>query len=104
MIAAEPTVHIRVDKSGVAWIDDTKTKVVEVIRDHLAYGYSPEEIHLQYPHLSLAQVHAAFAYYYDHQAVLDADLERRLQRVQALREEHREPFSRKKLRARLKRL
>jgi uncharacterized protein (DUF433 family) len=102
MIAAEPVVHVRLDKSGVAWIDDTKIKVVEVIRDHLAYGYSPDEIHLQHPHLSLAQVHAAFAYYYDHQTELEADLERRYQRVQELREETREVFSRKKLQARLK--
>jgi uncharacterized protein (DUF433 family) len=103
MIAVEPAVHVRLDRSGVAWIDDTKIKVVEVIRDHLIYGYSPEEIHLQYPHLSLAQVHAAFAYYYDHQVELDVDLERRYQRAQALRKETRASFSRKKLRVRLKR-
>ena len=102
MIAAEPTTHVRLDKGGVAWVDDTKVKVVEVILDHLAYGYSPEEIHLQHPHLSLAQVHAAFAYYYDHQAELDAELERRHRRVQAMKEKTVEPLSRKKLEARLK--
>lgn len=102
MIAAAPATHIRLDKSGVAWIDDTKVKVIEVILDHLAYGYSPEEIHLQHPHLSLAQVHAAFAYYYDHQADLDAELEQRFRRVQALREKASEAFTRKKLAARLK--
>ncbi len=102
MIATEPAVHVRLDKKGVAWIDDTKIKVVEVISDHLAYGHSPEEIHLQHPHLSLAQVHAAFTYYYDHQAELEADLRRRYQRAQGLREEAGETFSRKKLQARLK--
>jgi uncharacterized protein (DUF433 family) len=102
MIAAEPAVHVRLDKGGVAWIDETQVKVVEVIRDHLTYGYSPDEIHLQHPHLSLAQVHAAFAYYYDHQAELEKDLARRYQRVQALRDLTGEVFSRKKLRARLK--
>ena len=101
--AAAPATHVRLDKGGVAWIDDTKVKVVEVILDHLAYGYSPEEIHLQHPHLSLAQVHAAFAYYYDHQEGLDAELEQRFRRVQALREKSGEAFSRKKLAARLKR-
>jgi uncharacterized protein (DUF433 family) len=102
MIAAAPVVHVRLDRSGVAWIDDTKIKVVEIIRDHLAYGYSPEEIHLQHPHLSLAQVYSAFAYYYDHQAELEADLDHRYGQVQALRAATEEPFSRKKLRARLK--
>lgn len=100
MIAAEPRVHVRVDRGGVAWIDDTKIKVVEVMLDHLAYGYSPEEIHLQHPHLSLSQVHAAFAYYYDHEAELDAELEQRFRRVQTLRRKVGEPFSRKKLVAR----
>lgn len=102
MIAAAPATHVRLDKSGVAWVDDTKVKVVEVILDHLAYGYSPEEIHLQHPHLSLAQVHAAFAYYYDHQAALDTELEQRYGRVQAARTKAGEAFTRKKLAARLK--
>ena len=103
MIAAEPATHIRLDKSGVAWIDATKVKVVEVILDHLAYGHSEEEIHLQHPHLSLAQVHAAFAYYSDHQADLDKELEQRCRRAHALREKVGESFSRRKLAARLKR-
>lgn len=39
---------------------------------------------LQYPHLSLAQIHAALAYYYDHQTELDAEIQRRRQEVNAL--------------------
>lgn len=57
--------HIRLDARGVAWIDDTNTKVVEVALDHLAHGWSPEEIHFQHTHLSLGQIHAALAYYHD---------------------------------------
>jgi uncharacterized protein (DUF433 family) len=90
------------DKSGVAWIDDTKVKVVEIVLDHLTYGHSPEEIHLQHPHLSLAQVHAAFAYYFDHQAELDGQLGRRFRRAEALRQKADAPFTRKQLTARLK--
>lgn len=64
--------HIRLDEHGVAWIENTKIKVIEkVVLDKLAYGSSPEEIHFQYPHLSLVQIHAAYTYYYDHQAELD---------------------------------
>ncbi len=102
MITATPSTHVSLDKSGVAWIDGTKVKVVEVMVDHLAYGHSPEEIHLQHPHLSLAQVHAAFAYYYDHQVELDAEMARRHDRADALREEAPAPFTRKQLVARLK--
>ena len=36
-----------------------------------AYGWSPEEYHLQHPGISLAQIHAALAYYYEHQIELD---------------------------------
>ena len=60
--------HIKLDEQGVAWIDDANVKVIEVVVDRLAYGWSPEEIHFQHVHLSLAQIHAALAYYYDHQA------------------------------------
>ncbi|HVG34491.1 MAG TPA: DUF433 domain-containing protein [Pyrinomonadaceae bacterium] len=71
------TTHIEIDDKGVAWIDDTNVKVVEVVVDKLVHGSSPEEMHFQYPHLSLAQIHAALAYYYDHQAELEAEIEQR---------------------------
>ena|SRR5438128_5999556 len=103
MIAAEPRTHIRLDKGGVAWIDETNVKVVEVIVDHLAYGHSPEEIHLQHPQLSLAQIHAAFTYYFDHQADLDRQIERRYRRVEDLRKRAVNQPTRKQLLARLKR-
>src|SRR6266508_927011 len=66
--------HIRRDDQGTVWIDETNVKVIEVVLDRLAYGWSPEEIHFQHPHLSLAQIHAALAYYYDHQAALDVEI------------------------------
>ena len=59
------TSHIRLDERGVAWIDRTNTKVIEVTQDMIAHGWSPEEIHFQHPHLSLAQIHAALAFYYE---------------------------------------
>jgi hypothetical protein len=42
--------------------------------DKMAHAWSPEEIRSQYPHLTLAQIHAAFAYYYDHIEQLDAQI------------------------------
>ena len=76
-MSSTATAHIEIDDDGVAWIDDTNVKVIEVAVDKLAHGSSPEEMHFQYPHLSLAQIHAALAYYYDHQAELDAEISRR---------------------------
>jgi len=79
--------HIHFDDNGVAWIDDTNTKVIEVVLDHLAYGWSPEEIHFQHPHLSLAQIHAALSYYHDHQAEIDTKIQRQLTEVEALKKQ-----------------
>jgi uncharacterized protein (DUF433 family) len=78
------TTHITVDKEGVAWIDDTNVKVIEIAIDKLAHGSSPEEMHFQYPNLSLAQIHAALTYYYDHQEQLDSEIERRRREADVL--------------------
>ena len=37
-------------------------------------GMTPEEIALEYPHLTLAQVHAALAYYHVNRDEIEADL------------------------------
>jgi uncharacterized protein (DUF433 family) len=79
------TTHIYLDEHGVAWITGANTKVIEVVLDKTAWGWSPEEIHEQHPHLSLAQIYAAFSYYYDHQAELDADMKRRYEEVEEMR-------------------
>lgn len=77
--------HIALDGRGVAWIDDTNVKVLEVVVDRLAWEWSPEAIHRQHPELSLAQIHAALSYYYDHQAELDEEIARQTREVEALR-------------------
>jgi len=74
MLSAEPISHINRDGAGVAWIDRTRIKVLELVLDHVAYGWSAEELHRQHPHLTLAQIHAALAYYYDHQAAFDSEI------------------------------
>ncbi len=81
-MATTATAHIHLDDRGMAWIDDTKVKVIEVVLDKLAHGSNPEEIHFQHPHLSLAQIHAALSYYYDHQEAFDAEIERDLAEVE----------------------
>ena len=66
--------QIEIDAAGVAWIAGTRTKVKEVVLDKLAHGWSPEEIHFQHRHLSMAQIHAALAYYYENQDRLDEEI------------------------------
>jgi uncharacterized protein (DUF433 family) len=68
------TAHISLEERGVAWIDDTNTKVIEVVLDKLAFQWSPEAIHIQHPHLPLARIYAALAYYYDHKDAIDEQI------------------------------
>jgi uncharacterized protein (DUF433 family) len=77
--------HIRLDDQGVAWIDNTNTKAIEVALDMIAHGWSPEEIHFQHRHLSLAQIHSALGYYYDHKAELDEQIIRTTGHIERLR-------------------
>jgi uncharacterized protein (DUF433 family) len=73
--------HILLNEEHVPMIAGTTMKVIELVLDHLAYGWSPEELHFQHPYLTMGQIHSALAYYWDHKAELDQDIERRLQFV-----------------------
>ena len=95
---------IELDEQGVPWITGANTKVVEVVLDKMANNSSPEEMHEQYPHLSLAQIHAALSYYYEHQAEVDADIERRDRYVEELRAQQKNPLTRRELESRLRAL
>ncbi len=64
------------------WVDDTNIKVVELALDHLAYGWSAEAIHEQSPHFTLAQIHAALAFFYDPQAEFEQEMLRREREVE----------------------
>lgn len=92
--------HIVRDENGVAWIDGANTKVVELIAEVQAHGWSPEELAYQHPHLTLGQVHSALAYYWDHQVEIEADLERRETEIEQIRREVGEHPLVAKLRAR----
>ena len=77
--------HIKIDDQGVPWIAGGNTKVIEVVLDKLAYGWSPEELRYQHPHLTLGQVYSALAYYADHHEELDAAIESELKSIDRYR-------------------
>jgi len=66
--------HIEVDAGGTARVAGTRIKVVHLVMEKSANRWSAEELAAAFPHLSPAQVHAALAYYYDHQKELDAQI------------------------------
>jgi len=58
---------------GRAAVDNTRVRVSNVVFLH-KQGRSPEQIREIYPDLSLAQVHGALVYYYDHPAEIEGEL------------------------------
>lgn len=94
-----PNLLIEMDADGVAWIVGANTKVKEVVLDKMAHGSSSEEMHLQYPHLSLAQIHAALSFYYEHQSEIDAQIMREWHEVKELAASQPDSPLRQKLRA-----
>lgn len=57
---------------GKPCIAGTRIRVWDIHVWHDLRGQSPEEIVALYPQLSVADVHAALAYYLDHQQEIDA--------------------------------
>jgi len=96
-MTASFTTQIEIDDRGVAWIAGTKVKVAEVVLDKIAYGSSPEEIHFQHPHLSLAQIYAAMTYYYENQGKVDDQIRRGMKESDRLSEQVSDPDFRRRL-------
>jgi uncharacterized protein (DUF433 family) len=59
---------------GKACIAGHRIRVMDVVVWHERRGMCPEEIVHNYPGITLADVHAALAYYFDNHAEIEADL------------------------------
>ena len=69
---------------GRPCIAETRIAVMDVVA-LTRRGYFPVEVVDAFPHLTLAQVHAALAYYYDHQTEVDASFAEEDRMVEAHR-------------------
>jgi uncharacterized protein (DUF433 family) len=77
--------HIQMNEQQVPMIAGTTMKLVELIISQQAYGWSAEELHFQYPHLTMSQIYSALAYYWDFKDAMDADIQRRFAQAEDLR-------------------
>lgn len=77
--------HVVLDADGTPMISGTSMKVQELIAERFAWGWSPEELLVNHPHLTLGQIFSALAYYADHQAEIDQALENDLQFADEMR-------------------
>lgn len=78
--------HIVKDEDGRLWIEDTNLKVLELVLACQAYGWGPEEYHLQHPEISMSKICAAMAYYYEHQSEMDQEIRNDLDWAEAERD------------------
>lgn len=69
-------IELRPNRDGQlrASIVGTRVRVQDIVSDYERHGLSPEQIAREHPHLSLAQVHAALAFYFDHRAEVLNDM------------------------------
>ncbi len=65
---------------GKPIIKGTRIKVSQIAIEYEKLGYTPDEIVQAHPHLTLAQVHDAFSYYYENIDEIDRQIaeERRM--------------------------
>ena len=86
--------YIEFNENNVPIIAGTRMKVIELVTSVKAYGWSPEELSFQYPHLTLGQIYSALAYYSDYREEIDAEIEKHYQEAEQQRIEAGEsPFA-----------
>lgn len=61
--------------NGTPIIRGTRTTVRAVAEYHQRVGMSADDIVMALPYLRAAEVHAALAYYFDHQSEIDAEID-----------------------------
>ena len=86
--------HIEFNENNIPIIAGTRIKIIELVTSVKAYGWSPEELRFQYPHLTMGQIYSALAYYSDNREEIDAEIEACYQEVEQQRIEAEEsPFA-----------
>ncbi|MCI0358908.1 MAG: DUF433 domain-containing protein [Planctomycetaceae bacterium] len=67
--------HIELNDKGVAKLVGHRIKVEHIAALKKYHGLTADQIQSEaYPHLSLSQIHAALAYYYDHREEIDRQM------------------------------
>ena len=69
--------HVKITpgvSGGKPRITGHRIRVMDIVLWQTKCGWSPDEIVSQFPQLSLADVHAALAYYWDHKEEIEADI------------------------------
>ena len=70
---------------GKACVAGRRIRVMDIVALHQHRGYSPDEIVGMFTGLTLADVHAALAYYFDNRHEIDSDFAREAEVVETVK-------------------
>lgn len=73
---------------GKPRIAGSRIQVKHIAVMHERQGMSPQDIVSEYPHLTLADIHAALAYYHDHREAINAEILAERQWYEEMRAKH----------------
>jgi uncharacterized protein (DUF433 family) len=79
LIATNPKV-----RSGQPYIVGTGLRVIDIVMATIFHQRTPGQIASDYG-ITLAQVHAALAYYYEHKTELDEDIREQIEKARELK-------------------
>jgi uncharacterized protein (DUF433 family) len=74
-------------RGGRPCLVGTGLRVTDVVMATLFHQQTPDEIAGDFG-VSVASVHAALAYYYEHKSALDADIRQQIETARKLKEDH----------------
>lgn len=80
---------------GKPHIDGHRIRVSDIVIWHEKLGWSPDEIVDQFPGLSLADVYAALAYYFDHRAEIEEEFISEIKAVEEIKSHYPSKLQRK---------
>lgn len=94
--ATWPFVYI--DNRRIAYIEGTKTRVIELAMERIAHHWDADELHRQHPHLPLAVIHSALAYYYEQKEECDQLIDEGRHTAEEIRRQTEDPELQTRLR------
>jgi len=101
VVVATAWPFVELNEAGIAFVQGTRTKVLEIVECHLAYQWHADQIHRQLSGLTLPQIHAALGYYYENKPECDRQLQSAHDRAEELRREFEDPALVQTLRSKL---
>ena len=79
--------HVELDDQGVARVAGTRMKVIHLVMERDANQLTIEQVHEGHENLTMSQILAAFAFYYDHKSELDRQIRQSIETAERMRQQ-----------------